>query len=197
MEQDLRRVKLRNRWLLGAIVLVVGGLIVLLVFETTAFRARAQGAGTAKEIRARSIIIEDENGKRRAELDAGGLALWNKKGGASAWLINGNLSLFDENGKGRAELYAAEGLMLEKDKAITMLDAARGLRLLDENYTLRIKLVVVKDGPELALYDEKGHTRFAAGKTATVSPDGKTTEYPESSLILFGPDGKVVWSAIK
>jgi hypothetical protein len=33
------------------------------------------------------------------------------------------------------------------------------------------------------------------GVMGTVTPDGKTTTYPESSLILFGADGKVKWSA--
>jgi len=47
------------------------------------------------------------------------------------------------------------------------------------------------------LSDENGKDRFLAGKARTVTPDGKIIEYPESSLILFGPDGKVIWSAIK
>jgi len=56
---------------------------------------------------------------------------------------------------------------------------------------------VGKDGPSLTLWDKNGNYRFWAGKTALESPDGRTMEYPESSLILFGPDGKVIWSAIK
>ena len=50
MERELKRMKRRNRWLLGAILLVAGGLIVPGVFETTAVRARAQVAGKAKAI---------------------------------------------------------------------------------------------------------------------------------------------------
>jgi len=57
---------------------------------------------------------------------------------------------------------------------------------------------VIKDGsPSIALFDENGKIRFAAGKTETITPEGKTIAYPESSLIRFGPDGKVIWSAIK
>ena len=125
MERELGRLKRRNRWLLGAVLLVVGGLIAPGVFETTAVRARSQEARTTKEVRARSFILEDENGKHRA------------------WLG------------------------------------------------------VDKDGPSLSLWDEKGKIRFAAGKVETVTSDGKTIAYSESSLILFGPDGKIIWSAIK
>ena len=77
MERELGRHKRRNRWLLGAILLLAGGMIILRVFETTASRAM--------EIRARGIRIEDENGKR-------GL------------LGSEGLMLFDENGKTRAEV---------------------------------------------------------------------------------------------
>ena len=58
-------------------------------------------------------------------------------------------------------------------------------------------LTVDKDGPSLNLRDEKGKARFIAGKTRLEAPDGKVIEYPESSLVLFGPDGKIIWSAIK
>jgi hypothetical protein len=46
------------------------------------------------------------------------------------------------------------------------------------------------------LSDENGRIRFAVGGTEMVLTDGKTVAYPESSLILFGPDGKILWSAI-
>ena len=58
-------------------------------------------------------------------------------------------------------------------------------------------LTVDKDGPGLRLLDENGKARFVAGKETTETPDGKIIEYPESSLILFGPDGKIIWRAIK
>jgi hypothetical protein len=84
MERELGRLKRRNRWLLGAILLVVGGLIIPAVFETTAFRARAEVAGTAKEIRAKKIVLEDENGKANIGLivtkDGPGLALFDENG---------------------------------------------------------------------------------------------------------------------
>lgn len=133
VERELGCQKRRNRWLLGAILLVAGGLIAPKVFETTAIRARAQGVGTAKEVRAGLVVTK----------------------------VGPGLSLWDEKGKPRAQLVASN------------------------------------DGPSLSLFDENGNERFRAGKAKTVTPDGKTIEYPESSLILSGPDGKVIWRAIK
>jgi hypothetical protein len=84
MERELGRVKRRHRWLLSAIFLVAGGLIASRVFETTAIQAQAQGAGTAKQVRARSLILEDEKGKLRAMLavfkEGPSLVLLNKNG---------------------------------------------------------------------------------------------------------------------
>jgi len=212
MEREVGRQKRRSRWLLGAILVLAGGLVAAGVFKTMIIPAQAQTAGTAKFIRARSILVEDENGKLRASLtvdkDGPALRLWNEKGEGGAVLIVGKdgpwltfydeksprvllmvdkggpwLGLFDENGKTRA------WLAVDKD--------GPALRLRDENDKLRAWLAVDKDGPWLTLGDENGKSRFVAGKTKTVSPDGKTIEYPESSLILYGPDGKVIWSAIK
>jgi hypothetical protein len=90
MERELGRVKRRNRWLLGAILVLVGGLVAAGVFKTMVTTAHAQGAGTDKQIRANSFVLDDENGKPRAIL---GL---NKN--------NLLLGLQDENGKPCASL---------------------------------------------------------------------------------------------
>ena len=191
MERELGRIKRRNRWLLGAILVLLGGLVAAGVFKTMITPVQAQGAGTVKEVRARKILIEDENGKMRAWLgvnnDGPALSLWDEKGTPRAWLTVGHygprLSLWDEKGKTRAKL----------DVGID----GPTLLMWDEKLNVRAKLVADPDGPSLELHDEKGRTRFAAGKTWIESQDGKTIEYPESSLILYGPDGEVIWSAIK
>ena len=214
MERELGRQKRRYRWLLGVVLLAAGGLIVPGFVKTTASRVWAQTGGTAKELRARSIVIEDENGKTRAVLAVGAESV------PGLWL-------FDENGKTRVDLAAFKDgprltLYAENDKIRVGLGVLKdGQRLLmsDENGKIRVGLSALKDGPNLSLYDENGKTRiglgalkdgsaivlsdengkdrFLAGKARTVTPDGKIIEYPESSLILFGPDGKVIWSAIK
>jgi len=240
MEREVGRVKRRNRWLLGAILVLLGGLVAPGVFKTMITPVQAQVAGMSKEIRARvihtkGIVIEDENGKICAGLAAGefgphlvlfdekgavrarlaadtdgpGLSLYDEKGPSRAALTVGkdgpSLTLDDENGEIRAALIASKdgpGLTLYDEKGYYRagLDLSKDgstLLLLDENRNPRAALCVSKDGPWLSLNDEKGNARFAAGKTELESPDGKTIEYPESSLILFGPDGKVIWSAIK
>jgi hypothetical protein len=203
MERELGRVKRRNRWLLGVIVLVAGGLIVPLVFETT-----------AKDIRARSIYVEDEKGDTRAALfvnENGPILRLSGEDGYTRAVLGvfkdgPKLWLSDENGKHRVILHvnkdglAGLGLYDGNGKArvkLTVTKYGPSLMLSDENDKIRATLDVIENGPTLLLSDEKGHDRFVAGKAGTVSPDGKTIEYPESSLILYGPDGKVIWSAIE
>lgn len=62
MERELGDVKRRNRWLLGAILVLAGGLIVLAAVKTTVLQ------GTATELRAKRITLEDENGLARVSL---------------------------------------------------------------------------------------------------------------------------------
>jgi hypothetical protein len=191
MERELGRVKRRNRWLLGAILLVAGGLAVPAVLETTAFRARAQVAGTAKEIRANKFVLEDENGKARGILTMGGEgpALILNDGSERA---RATLSIYKE-GPGLA-------LYDENSAGCVMLDVfneGAKLRMFDQKGMPRLRLLAGKAGPALQLVDETGNLRFVAGREATQTPDGKIITYPESSLLLFGADGNVIWSAIK
>jgi len=213
MEKELARLKWRNRCLLGAILLVAGGLVVPLMFETTALRARAQVAGTVKEIRANKISLCDINDVTRAELtaskDGPGLGLYDEKGIARALLTvlkdGPGLGLYDEKGMPLAKLAVTNGesmltLCDEKGQARTWLRVAEDgpiLVMRDEKGQARTGLSVGKYGPRLLMRDENGKFRFWAGTAVLESPDGKRIEYPESSLILFGPDGKTIWSAIK
>ena len=87
----------------------------------------------------------------------------------------------------------------------------------DEDGTVRASLAMVKSGaPSLSLYDKDGNTRAILGytelettRTLTKLEDtstgmvmkyettrtGKITKRAESSLVLFGKDGKVIWQA--
>jgi len=258
MERELERQKRRNRWLPGVVLVLVGGFIAPALFKTTPLQAREQVPGAVKEIRAKSIVLDDENGKTRAMLRVGkdgpslelfdenrkpratlfvsktgpalGLSDENgktrvllamvKDGGSSLMMCDENsvgrvslfmgkdgypgLDLFDENFNPRAMLAVGKdgpSLGLSDENGKTLLGVGKdgpSLGLIDENRKPRAGLFVSKDGyPSLALIDENGISRFVAGKTETITPEGKTIAYPESSLVLFGPDGKVIWSAIK
>ena len=49
--------------------------------------------------------------------------------------------------------------------------------------------------PRLALCDEKDKLRAGLGAAQRKTRDGKNGKYAESSLRLFGADGKMVWCA--
>jgi hypothetical protein len=123
---------------------------------------------TAMGLRARGFVLEDANGKARAGL---------------GFFLGGSprLTLTDEYGKTRAWL-------LENQNSTTLL-------LADPNGKERAELRVDNDGPALILKDAEGNVRAIFGVSQTRTPDGRTTKYPESSMILFGPDGKVIWLA--
>lgn len=251
VERELGRAKRRNRWLLGAVLLLAGGLVVLAALETTAFRARPQATGTAKEIRARSFVLEDDNSKIRALLgifkgeerlllydenakprayldrsglmvademsndlasltvdkNGGNLYLSGAKGNMGASLAVGkdgpSLNLSDINGRPRVSLSLVKDATVltlwdEGNETGSLRVGADGSGLeLSFNDHQQAWLGVRKDGPGLELFDKKDNLRLVAGKAELTTPDGKTIAYPESSLILFGPDGKVIWSAIR
>lgn len=71
---ELRVEKRRTRWLLGAVGLALVGVALAWAWANTTAIAQAQGP---KVIRANHFILEDENGKARAELTviAGGPTL--------------------------------------------------------------------------------------------------------------------------
>jgi len=229
MERELGRVKRRNRWLLGAILVLAGGLIVLAAIKTIVPQ------GTFKELRAKRIALEDENGIVRVSLigdrEMSGLWLLNDKGESRASLsvdkYGPRLSLTAGKNMPSALLSANDstsGLNLWDEKEETLVsmsvnkngpglnltyksgkagvwlyatDIGPGLDLNDYNGKSRASFGVNKFGPTLTLKDEKGTPRLRAGRAELTAPEGKTISFPESSLILFGPDGKVIWSAIK
>ena len=71
-----------------------------------------------------------------------------------------------------------------------------GLTLFDRNEQGRAGLVLTPHGPALMLSDgnEVRATVVVLDATPIEMLDGQTTE---ASLLLFGPDGKVVWEASK
>jgi len=191
LERELASANRRNRWLLAVVGLAVIGLVLASTWTKTTAIAQAQGAGAVpKVVRANEFILEEENGKTRATLkvdkDGPKLALFDENGMSSASLGVGKdaalLRLYGENGK------SCVILCVLKDAPI--------LALQDENGKDRAMLSVNKDeGTGLHLFDKKGQGRVTLGACKVASPDGAQTQYPESSLCLFGPDGKSLWSA--
>jgi len=126
VERELGRQKRRNRWLLAAILLLVGGLVADGAFKTTANLARAQGAGTTKEVRAKNFVLEDENGMPRVKLEI--------------FEDTPRLALYDKNLKLRADLSTSP--------------VGPSLNLYDGHFHSRVWLSVDIDGPTMMLLDE-------------------------------------------
>ncbi len=229
VERELKQVKRRGRFLIGAVVMLAAGLAFVAGLKAAAARA------VAPEIHARSISLEDENGTVRVSLkgdaEMPGLWLLDAKGEPRASLsadeygprlslasgkdrpnvvlaandTTAGLSLWDaqeetlaalsvnKNGPGLSLTYKSgqPGVWLYSG------ETGPGLNLNDPSGLPRAGVSVNKLGPALVLKDDKGTPRLRLGRAEIRTQDGRKTEYPESSLMLFGPEGKVLWSAAK
>ena len=143
-----------------------------------------------KEIRATSFVVEDYQGKRRAELGMSEgkstLQLFGENEGPRIVMSVGEagpiVSLLDETGMPRIGLSVAE-------------DSPQ-MSLLDETGTARIGLSVAKDSPQISLFDKTGTARIelimsepGAGlalsdKTGTIRIGLSVTE-SETGIVLF------------
>ncbi len=64
----------------------------------------------------------------------------------------------------------------------------------DEKYRLMLNLD--RDSPQIILRDDKAQTRLVIGTTEVTNRIKGTIERrPESSLVMFNKDGKLIWSA--
>jgi len=210
LEWKLAHAKRRNRWVLGAVALALGVWLVAGTFGPRTAGAQDGGA-PVNEVRAKRLLLVDDAGKIRAMLTmtpAGpALVLYDAAGNPRVALdVNADgsgLALSDAAGKIRAVLRVdadGSGLALRdaagKPRAgLTLTATGPALVLSDNGGKLRAGLGVLKDSPSLVLTDAAGKIRATVGAGSTALPDGTTTIYPESSLFLSGPDGKVIWQA--
>jgi hypothetical protein len=192
LEKELNAAKHRNRRLLTIFILAVGAFALAWTFTKTEGTVLAQDAEKAgKVVRANGFVLEDDQCRVRGKLEMSP--------------IGPGLILYDENGKVRAGLstFKKEGPSLilsdENGNIRIMMSAAikdgPNLSLFDENGKYRAMMTVVKDGPKLFFIDDKGTPRAKLGAGQNSTPDGTTITYPESTLILYGPDSKVLWQA--
>ena len=195
LEQELSRVKRRNRWLAIVVGLSIVGMGLAWVLETA-----APGV-----IRANVLVIEDADGNTRfsvhAEEDGAKLDLYDGSGRRRAELgarsDGGGLALFDENDKCRAGLSVVSSIggipgmpMLvladENQNNRVMLTAVGtpALTMLDEGGNSVVMLRAGDPGPMLALGDGDGNLRAGLG----VGKDG-------AELSLCDKQGKTIWQA--
>jgi len=83
-------------------------------------------------------------------------------------------------------------------KSVTKISYDHGynaISMVDANRKTSLQLSTSKDGPNISLYDEQGRPRASIGQAKTSLLDGTQINLPVSSMLLYGPDGKVLWSA--
>jgi len=113
------------------------------------------------------------------------------------------LCLSDETGQLRAGMMVYDhgpGLLFADTKGkvrseLTMFNDKPRLRFEDEKGNGRVQLSLRSDGPRLSLYGKNKKCRAVLGSTRADNSDGKIVTYPESSLLLFDPNGEVIWQA--
>jgi hypothetical protein len=196
LERQNRRMKLAG---LGA--MVIAGAFVLM--------GQASGPRTPPEVRAKSFVLVDANGETRARLymSASGkgpeLDLLDAKGNERLTLDGPGLTLYDVNGKLRAVLAAgSNGTALQLDDAngkvrahLGVLSDEPGLDLNGADGKSSAWLLALSDGPILDLNDASGF-ETDIGVTGLVTPaTGETHKTSAASIVLFGKDRKVLWSA--
>ncbi len=143
------------------------------VIEARAFRlldkeGQLRGEFCFRVLGGPELCLLDEQGKTRA-----GLGLLDVMRGTPG------LTFFDEAGKPRAMLVVLLGRPY--------------LTLHDEAGKHRATLGLVEGKPTLELWDEAGQSRAVLGCTdLETTTTGVVTKLPESSLVLFDKDGKVI-----
>jgi hypothetical protein len=200
LERQNRRMKLAG---LGAVV--IAGAFVLM--------GQASGPRTPPEVRAKSFVLVDANGETRARLymSASGkgpeLDLLDAKGNPRVVLGANSegpwLALYDANGKPRAWLIVtSDGPRLDLTSAdgkssagLVASSDGPGLDLNGADGKSSAWLLALSDGPILDLNDASGF-ETDIGVTGLVTPaTGETHKTSAASIVLFGKDRKVLWSA--
>lgn len=162
-----------------------------------------EGVGRV-ELDPSSLIFYGEQGGPRVELNPSvGLTLFGAQGMPQVFLSLLGLHFQDARGKPRAAFSAdpIPMLTLAQGKAEASVEAqpngSVALSLTDAHGKARAGLSVLSDGsPALTLYDAQKKERAVLGVTELEAVrTGVTERRPESSLVLFDKDGKVLWNA--
>jgi len=151
----------------------------------------------AEVVKARRFEVVDEAGKQGATLDASGLVLYAQGGKQAAVLNISGLSLIDTAGERWASLgYSGLNFLGSGWSMWVRLDTS-GLNLFSTAGNASATLGFTPEGsPRLALSDRNGKLRAVLGATSLETiRTAEVTMRPESSLVLFDKDGKVMWQA--
>lgn len=176
LERQNRRMKLAG---LGAIV--IAGAFFLM--------GQASGPRTQDEVRARSFVVVDAQGKPRATLNM--------------YIGQPRLALTDANGITRASVAVSSRgpavlLADANKKAVALLSVQLNgprLDLVGVDETQGASFEVSGQGPGLQLNDANGFETDIGVIGLTNPLIGETRTTSAASILLFGKDKKVLWSA--
>jgi hypothetical protein len=129
-----------------------------------------------------------------------GLGLYEKeiRAGLSVQSGNAGLELFDEAGKPRVSIESnkntGEFILLggTADKESSMLSNS-GVSMWGKAGSFRVNLD--EGGPSLGLKDNEGYSTTIGSTDLVALTSGRKERTPAASLVLFGKDQKVLWSA--
>ena len=202
LARRLDRVERENRRLKQA------GVVVLAVIGAVVLMGQATG-NVAKVVEAEKFVLRDADGKGRARLESlpSGLvrlALLDKDENIQSVLGVGvgrpSLVLAGRNNKTilTTSFLSVSGKGRKSRLTLAVLPSGeQSLVLTDNTGRTRAELAIEVDGSStFGLFDRTGTARAVLGSISLENAEtGVIEKRPESSLVLFGNDGKGIWSA--
>ena len=181
------------------------GVVALVVIAAVVLMGQATTNKVAKVVEAEKFVLRDADGKGRARLESlpSGLvrlALLDKDENVQSVLGVGvgrpSLVLAGRNNK---TILTTSFLSISGKSRLTLAvlpSGVQSLALTDNTGRTRAELAIEVDGSStFGLFDRTGTARAVLGSTSLESETGVIEKRPESSLVLFGNDGKGIWSA--
>jgi len=145
----------------------------------------AQDGPGKQTIEAERFVLKDAQGRMRAELtmlpsQAPVLWFYDVAGEKVTTLVEGGI-MFDNPGSSTSSyLYSGGASIKDSEEELLLVPGS---------------LMVLGDTPTITITDDEGF-QAVLGSTSTVETrTGKTNQTSAASLILFGKDKKVIWSA--
>lgn len=167
--------------------------------------------GTFTEIEAERIYLRDHKGVRRMSIDGTprislkhdngrpGISLFIFEDGKATLLVQEKTNVLGSSIS--LSVNESTRILLFDNKAkarihLTTLDGSPSISLNDNKGEQRMSLGMHEDAPNILLFDNKQKIRAVLGVTELLVPKtGEEIIRPESSLVLLGPDGKVIFQA--
>ena len=177
----------RKQFLLTLSVALISGLLggALSVWFLMPPSVLAQDEPEKQTIEAERFVLKDAQGRMRAELtmlpsQAPVLWFYDVAGEKVTTLVEGGI-MFDNPGSSTSSMFYSDGASIKDSE--------------EELFFFPGSIMVLGDTPTITITDDEGF-KAVLGITDTVNTrTGTTNQTSAASLILFGKDKKVIWSA--